>query len=126
MFSDNVVLFNHYVADGKDCWKKSVLNGVMFSRDVVMKMDSDGKLNFKPVYTLTVPYRPGYVDSKIFNGTGFTFGTGNLDVVVCGGDADISDDFTISDILRTVPGAATISEVVDNTNREHLKHWRVI
>lgn len=123
VFTNTVTLFNHY----KGQWFKTVLAGVQWKDKVTKAVDSDGKIVITPEVSLTVPVRPGYVEPKAFTGEGFTFGAGNLDVIVLGEIADeITQDFTISQLRKKYDHAATIYGVSDNTLRAQLKHWKVM
>ena len=122
VFTNTVTLFNHY----KGQWSKTVLTGVQWKDKVTKAVDSDGKIVITPEVILTVPVRPGYVEPKAFTGEGFTFGAGNLDVIVLGEIADeITQDFTITNLRKKYDHVATISGVADNTLRPMLRHWKV-
>lgn len=122
VFTNTVTLFNH--CKGK--WFKTVLPAVQWKDKVTKTVDSDGKVVVTPEVSLTVPVRPGYVEPKAFTGEGFTFGAGNLDVIVLGEIADeITQDFTITNLRKKYDHVATISGVADNTLRPMLRHWKV-
>mgnify|MGYP006920942980 FL=1 len=123
IFTDTVTLFNHYKGE----WFKTVLPGVQWKDKITRTVDSDGKITITPEVNLTVPVRAGYVESKVFTGEGFTFGTGNLDVIVLGEISDeITQDFTVTHLKRKYDHAATIYGVSDNTLRAMLRHWKVV
>ena len=59
-------------------------------------------------------------------GNGFTFGLDDLDVVVLGEcSKEITDSYTITQLLKDESKAATIYAAEDNTLRSLLKHWRI-
>lgn len=123
IFTDTVTLFNHYKGE----WFKTILPGVQWKDTITRTVDSDGKITITPEVSLTVPVRAGYVEPKAFTGEGFTFGTGNLDVIVLGEISDeITQDFTITHLKRKYDHAATIYGVSDNTLRAMLRHWKVV
>lgn len=123
IFTDTVTLFNHYKGE----WFKTILPGVQWKDTITRTVDSDGKITITPEASLTVPVRAGYVEPKAFTGEGFTFGTGNLDVIVLGEISDeITQDFTITHLKRKYDHAATIYGVSDNTLRAMLRHWKVV
>lgn len=123
IFTDTVTLFNHYKGE----WFKTVLPGVQWKDKVTRTVDSDGKITITPEVSLTVPVRAGYVEPKVFTGEGFTFGTGNLDVIVLGEINDeITQDFTITHLKKKYDHVATIYGVSDNTLRAMLRHWKVV
>ena len=122
VFTNTVTLFNHY----KGQWFKTVLTGVQWKDKITKTVDSNGKIVITPEVSLTVPVRAGYVEPKAFTGEGFTFNTGNLDMIVLGEIADeITQDFTISQLRKKYDHAATIYGVADNTGRSMLRHWKV-
>lgn len=122
LFTDTVTLFNHHKGE----WHKTVLPGVQWTDKITKTVDSDGKITITPEVSLTVPVRPGYVEPKAYTGEGFTFGTGNLDVIVRGEiPEEITQEFTITALRKKYDHAATIYGVADNTNRGMLKHWKV-
>lgn len=121
IFTDTVTLYNHHGGS----WHKTVLGGVQWTERTEKTADSDGVLHLTNAVTVTVPYRDGYVEPSDYKGEGFTFGLGNLDVVVLGEcGREISDAYTITDLQEEFR-AATVSAVKDNTQRKLLKHWKV-
>ena len=123
LFTDTVTLFNHY----KGQWFKTVLPAVQWKDKVTKTVDTSGRIVATPEVSLTVPERAGYIEPKAFTGTGFTFGTGNLDVIVLGKiDEEITADFTITGLRKKYDHVATIYAVSDNTLRQQLKHWKVM
>ena len=123
LFTDTVTLFNHY----KGQWLKTVLPGVQWKDKVSKTVDTSGRIVVTQEVSLTVPVRSGYVEPKAFTGKGFTFGTGNMDVIVLGEiDDEITADFTITSLRKKYDHVATIYAVSDNTLRQQLKHWKVM
>lgn len=98
LFTDTVTLFNHY----KGQWLKTVLPGVQWKDKVSKTVDTSGRIVVTQEVSLTVPVRSGYVEPKAFTGKGFTFGTGNMDVIVLGKiDEEITADFTITSLRKS-------------------------
>lgn len=123
LFTDTVTLFNHY----KGQWFKTVLPAVQWKDKVTKTVDTSGRIVATPEVSLTVPERAGYIEPKAFTGTGFTFGTGNLDVIVLRKiDEEITADFTITSLRKKYGHVATIYAVSDNTLRPQMKHWKVM
>lgn len=123
LFTDTVTLFNHY----KGQWFKTVLPAVQWKDKVTKTVDTSGRIVATPEVSLTVPERAGYIEPKAFTGTGFTFGTGNLDVIVLRKiDEEITADFTITSLRKKYDHVATIYAVSDNTLRPQMKHWKVM
>ncbi len=126
IFTDTVTIYNHYLKNGEDCWKKTVLEGVQWKEKTEKVINSSGVLQLVQTVSLTVPFRAGYVPYKSFTGTGFTFKPIKaLDVVVKGEcPEEITDDYTITNLKKDYD-SATIFSLSDNTNRDFLKHWKV-
>lgn len=126
MFTDTVTLYNHYKDGDDDKWHRTVLSGVQVSTIASMHVDGDGKITHSGDITVTIPYRNGYVEPMNYDGEGFTFGLDNLDVLVVGeSDDEVTDDLTISALIRRYQTAGTLVDVNDNTQRTLLKHWKV-
>ena len=126
MFTDTVTLYNRFKDGGEDRWHRTVLTGVQVSTIAMMNTDTDGKITNTEDISVTIPFVEGYVEPKRYVGRGFTFGLDNLDVLVVGEVRDeITEEFTISKLLRKYQTAGTITEVNDNTQRSLLKHWKV-
>jgi len=122
LFGDTVTLYNHH--EGK--WHKTVLAGVQWTEKATKTVDPDGKIHVVPEIGVTVPHRAGYRPPKEYAGEGFTFGLGNLDVVVLGScPEEITEHYTITNLRRDY-AAATIYAAQDNTLRPLLKHWQVM
>jgi len=126
IFNNVVTLYNHYIHNDSDVWKRTVLAGVQWTEKNIKAIGTDGKLSVVPEITITIPERAGYIESASFEGSGFTFGLDNLDVVTLGiCEKEITDEFSITDLRRERPNTATIYAVADNTKAQRLKHWQV-
>lgn len=126
LFTDTITLYNHYKRDGDDAWNRTVLKGVRWTEKKEKTVSQNGVLAIADYISITVPGREGYIAPKEYAGTDFTFGLGNLDFVVYG---DVTDEIvTAKDLaaLKKAHDVYTVSSVSDNTQRKHLKHWRVI
>lgn len=122
MFTDIITLYNYH----KDSWKRTILTSVQVSDTMSLSIDSTNEERITSQLTITVPYREGYKDQVTYDGSGFTFGTNGLDVIVLGNvDDEITDEFTISDLIRKYEKIGIIASVTDNTRRTLLKYWRV-
>lgn len=122
IFTDTATIYNHF----NDKWYRTVLEGVQWSEKTEKTVDADGVMHLTPSVSLSVPFRPGYVEWRDFKGDGFTFGLDNLDVVVLGAcDKEMTDSYTITNLQKDFK-AATVKSVKDNTLRQFLKHWKVV
>ena len=126
IFKNVVTLYNHYIKDGSDAWKRTVLAGVQWTEKYIKAIGTDGKLSVVPEITITIPERAGYIEPALFEGSGFTFGLDNLDIVTLGiCEKEINDEYSITDLRRDRPNTATIYAAADNTMAARLKHWQV-
>ena len=133
LFTDMITIYNHYKADGKDHWKRTVLEGVQWSRKVRYAPDSGGKLVSTVTVSVTVPIRDGYVpadqwqDLKDRTGKWTVDTKQHLDVFALGEvDAELdAAEYTPAKFLRDHQDAFIVSCLSDNTNRDRLKHWKV-
>ena len=122
LFTDTITLYNYY----NGAWYCSVLEGVQWQDKATKTVDSNGKMHITLEVNITVPYRGGYAPPNKYAGDGFTFGLDDLDVIVLGEcDKEITDSYTITQLLKDESKAATIYAAEDNTLRSLLKHWRV-
>lgn len=124
IFTDTVTLYNHYKNNGADMWKKTVIEGCQWSQHRDLDIDTDGKLLIANYATVSIPLIDGYVKPDDFEGQGFTFNPGNLDVIAIGNQSTVITDDNINEVCQREE-FATIISVNDNTNRDHLKFWRV-
>lgn len=124
VFTDTVTIYNHYKENGADKWKKTVIEGCQWSDHRDLDIDTDGKLLIANYATISIPMIDGYVKPEDFNGTGFTFNPGDLDVIAIGEQSTVITDDNIDAVCRG-DDFMTIISVNDNTNRDHLKFWRL-
>lgn len=121
LFIDTVTVYNRC----GDTWRRTVLEGVQWTEKHEQSMDDDGALQMTEYATITIPFRPGYVPAKQYQGRGFTFGLSNQDFIIYGDVPElITGSKSLAD-LRKKYDVLTISAVADNTKRAYLKHWRV-
>ncbi len=135
VFNDTITVINYYTDSltKVDKWHKTVLTGCMWRRKTT-KTVNDNKIQIDDSVSVTIPYREGYLPPKQYakmpNDEMSKYWTlnadNNLDIIVLGTvKEEISDSFTITDVKRNYDEVATISAVSDNTNMNHLKHWKV-
>ena len=121
IFTDTVTVYNKC----EDTWKRTVLEGVQWKEKHEQNIADNGTLQIAKYVSITVPFRPGYVPAKLYQGDGFTFGLSNQDFIVYGDIPELlTGSKSLSD-LRKKHEVLTICAVADNTNRASLKHWRV-
>lgn len=133
LFNDEITLYNMYKVDGVETWKKTLIDGVQWKRHIEKTVSSDGKIIISKTVSVTIPIRDGYVPpvdwlkaadkSKIWT----LNPESNLDFMVLGScDKVISVTYKPKDLKADVSDVITIKGVSDNTNRDRLKHWKVV
>ena len=140
MFNDTITVYQHEEAteNTEEHWKRTVIEGCMWSEEIVKANASDGTINVSKVVNITIPTSARtdrkYIDYRLYSSQVaqdefFTLNpTTNMDVVALGlCEADITADYTLSKLLREYI-SATISSVKDNTgdSRRHLRNIKVV
>lgn len=140
MFNDTITVYQHEKATEKteEHWKRTVINGCMWSEEIVKANASDGTINVSKVVNITIPASARadrrYIDYRLYASQTaqdefFTLNpTTNMDVVVLGAcEAEITAEYTLSMLLREHI-SATISSVNDNAgdSRRYLKNIKVV
>jgi hypothetical protein len=134
IFTDTITIYSYYKDNGAEKWHRKVLKGVMWKRKRVQSVNIDGKLNIIDTVSITIPYRALYLPYKEFLSSSdrlshWTIETAsNLSVAVLGEcDKEIGDVYRLKDLKRDYSDVVTLKSLLsDNTNRDHLKNWKVI
>ncbi len=133
IFTDTITIYSYYKDNGVEKWHRTVLKGVMWKRKRVQSVNIDGKLNIVDTVSITIPYRALYLPYKEFllssdRLSHWTIETAsNLSVAVLGEcDKEIGDNYRLKDLKRDYSDVVTLKSLADNTNRDHLKNWKVI
>ena len=133
VFTDTITIYSYYKDNGAEKWHRKVLKGVMWKRKRVQSVNIDGKLNIIDTVSITIPYRALYLPYKEFLSSSDRLShwtietTSNLSVAVLGEcDKEIGDNYRLKDLKRDYSDVATLKSLADNTNRDHLKNWKVI
>ncbi len=133
IFTDTITIYSYYKDNGAEKWHRTVLKGVMWKRKRVQSVNIDGKLNIVDTVSITIPYRALYLPYKEFllssdRLSHWTIETAsNLSVAVLGEcDKEIRDSYRLKDLKRDYSDVVTLKSLADNTNRDHLKNWKVI
>lgn len=133
IFTDTITIYSYYKDNGVEKWHRTVLKGVMWKRKRVQSVNVDGKLNIVDTVSITIPYRALYLPYKEFllssdRLSHWTIETAsNLSVAVLGEcDKEIVDNYRLKDLKRDYSDVVTLKSKADNTNRDHLKNWKVI
>ena len=132
IFTDTITIYNHYKEDGHDKWQRTVLFGCQWRRKIIRTVDSSGKIIKTVEVSVTIPYRSGYVSAtewiKLADRKGkWTVGTErNLDILTLGKcEIELSETYTPKKLMKDRQDVIIAGTLADNTNRDHLKHWRV-
>lgn len=133
IFTDTITIYSYYKDNGVEKWHRTVLKGVMWKRKRVQSVNVDGKLNIVDTVSITIPYRAFYLPYKEFllSSDGLSHWTietaSNLSVAVLGEcDKEVGDIYRLKDLRRDYSDVVTLKSLSDNTNRDHLKNWKVI
>ena len=133
IFTDTITIYSYYKDNGVEKWHRTVLKGVMWKRKRVQTVNIDGKLNIVDTVSITIPYRALYLPYKEFllsndRLSHWTIETAsNLSVAVLGEcDKEIGESYRIKDLKPDYSDVVTLKSLADNTNRDHLKNWKVI
>lgn len=133
IFTDTITIYSYYKDNGAEKWHRTVLKGVMWKRKRVQSVNIDGKLNIVDTVSITIPHRALYLPYKEFllssdRLSHWTIETAsNLSVAVLGEcDKEIGDNYRLKDLKRDYSDVVTLKSLADNTNRDHLKNWKVI
>ena len=131
LFTDTITLYNHRKVAGEDTWYRTVIDGVQWRQKTINAVTPDGKLSLHDIVSITIPMRDGYLPAttwlgKKIDGTWTINPESNMDIVVLGVcEKLLSMQYRIKDLKREIPDVATITGFFNNTNRGHLKHWRI-
>lgn len=132
IFTDTITIYNHYKEDGHDKWQRTVLFGCQWRCKIIRTVDSGGKIIKTAEVSITIPYRNGYVGAvewlKLADRKGkWTVDTEhNLDILTLGKcDIELSETYTPKKLMKDRQDVIIAGTLADNTNRDHLKHWRV-
>lgn len=133
IFTDTITIYSYYKDNDVEKWHRTVLKGVMWKRKRVQSVNIDGKLNIVDTVSITIPYRALYLPYKEFllSSDRLSYWTietaSNLSVAVLGEcDKEIGDNYRLKDLKRDYSDVVTLKSLADNTNRDHLKNWKVI
>lgn len=133
IFTDTITIYSYYKDNGVEKWHRTVLKGVMWKRKRVQSVNVDGKLNIVDTVSITIPYRALYLPYKEFllSSDRLSHWTieaaSNLSVAVLGEcNKEIGDNYRLKDLKRDYSDVVTLKSLADNTNRDHLKNWKVI
>lgn len=131
IFTDTITIYNHYKDEqGYDRWKRTVIAGVMWKRKIERSVTADGRLETVEYISISIPEPKNYQKPVdwVQDRAGWTLNTKNgLDIIALGVQTkDISSDYRLKDFKRDTGDLGTVKAVHDNSNRDYLKHIKVI
>ena len=140
LFTDTMTVFNHFCEEGKDSWKRTVINGVQWRHSKKELIVAKGVQAEERVESVTVDFsrgygRPSYVEpiqygtlSAEERAVSWTLNSKNgLDIIALGEvSEEISSEDDIDSLRKKYPCVVLVSSVADNRNRPRLKHIRVV
>lgn len=134
LFTDKATIYNHYVDNGVDKWKRSVVEGVQWSHNKIETNVSGGTQTQSRVESITFDFtriyknNPMYVNpiefANLTDKSGYwTLDSNNkLDVIVYGEcTSEISASYKLANLIKDNQYVGTISAVSDDRNRTFLK-----
>lgn len=117
MFTDTVTIYNK-ISDTE--WKRTVVEGVQWS-DKTEKKNENGKISIARYASITFP--EGTYEGLVLDSSN------EEDCIVFGAVEDVIEDVKgqrISDLTKKYPKSGLLQSVNDNSNRDFLKHIKVV
>lgn len=131
IFTDTVTIYNHYKdTQGLDHWKKTIIKDVMWKRKIEHSITADGRLETVEYISLTIPDSTNYQNPEDWarTRTGWTLNAkSGLDIIALGAQTiELSSNYRLKDFKRDTGDVGTVKAVHTDSNRDCLKHLRVI
>ena len=129
IFNETITIYHHYKVDGEDKWQRTLLDNCYIQKEIIKTVGESGIIRIADCMEVTILYREGYRSYDQWTiDAGWTIDpTSNLDLLVIGEcDLKIGDDISLKEAKKNNKRLFTVVALVDNTERNKLKHWRVI
>ncbi len=135
LFTDVATVYNHYVDNNVDKWKRTVIKGVQWSHNKIETSVSNGTQTQTRVESVTIDFGRDYGNAtysaaKEFatSHNGWTLNNkSKLDVMVLGEvTTEISASYPLDRLFTDYQYVGTVSSVSDNRNRDFLKTIKVV
>lgn len=135
-FTDTITIYNRTIANREPVWHRTVVRGVQWTQKSRISYDASGKNIHTTETSITIPVDADaggkqYAVPKAYLAAAdpdvlWTLNAESGEDVIIKGECpwNISDAYTLDD-LNNEYGYVSIQAVADNTNREHLKNWKV-
>ena len=136
-FTDTITIYNRTIANREPVWHRTVVRGVQWTQKSRISYDVSGKNIYTTETSITIPVDADaggkqYAEPKAYLAAAdpdvlWTLNAESGEDVIIKGECpwNISDAYTLDD-LNNEYGYVSIRAVADNTNREHLKNWKVV
>ena len=136
-FTDTITIYNRTIANREPVWRRTVVRGVQWTQKSRISYDASGKNIYTTETSITIPVDADaggkqYAEPKAYLAAAdpdvlWTLNAESGEDVIIKGECpwNISDAYTLDD-LNNEYGYVSIQAVADNTNREHLKNWKVV
>lgn len=136
-FTDTITIYNRTIANREPVWHRTVVRGVQWTQKSRISYDASGKNIYTTETSITIPVDADaggkqYAVPKAYLAAAdpdvlWTLNAESGEDVIIKGECpwNISDAYTL-DNLNNEYGYVSIMAVSDNTNRAHLKNWKVV
>lgn len=135
LFNDTMTVYNHYMDDGVDKWRRTVVAGVQWSHNKTQTSVSGGVQTESRVESITIDFNRNYwpdeyVLPNAYTGKAGTWtlnAKGGLDVLVLDEvTQEISDSYPVEKLREDYQYVGTVASVSDNRNRQFLKSIKAV
>ena len=136
LFTDTITVYNRTMANREPVWHRTVIRGVQWTQKSRISYDASGKNIYTTETSITIPVDADargkrYATPKAYLAAAdpdalWTLNAESGEDVIVKGECpwNISDVYTLDNLKREY-GYVSIMAVSDNTNRAHLKNWKV-
>lgn len=136
-FTDTITIYNRTIANREPVWHRTVVRGVQWTQKSRISYDVSGRNIYTTETSITIPVDADaggkqYAVPKAYLAAAdpdvlWTLNAESGEDVIIKGECpwNISDAYTLDD-LNNEYGYVSIQAVADNTNRAHLKNWKVV
>ena len=135
LFNDVMTVYNHYMDNDVDKWRRTVIHGVQWSHSKTQTSVSGGVQTESRVESITIDFSRNhwpdvYVLPNAYTGKvgTWTLNAKNaMDVLVLGEiTQEISGSYPVEKLREDYQYVGTVTSVSDNRNRSFLKSIKVV
>ena len=137
LFTDTMTVYNHYMEDGQDKYKRTIVRGVQWSHSRVMTTTSGNAMSEDRVESITIDFDANYGNEQYINPIEFKKEDDHIghwtlnqkdgkDIALLGVGNEITPDYTVKQLKADHQYIGTVISVADNRNRQFLKTIKVV